>query len=211
MTEFLKVKEYNRDTEKVNSISHFVGAWFSIILLFFFIKRQVHYSFYLYAIFLFIMFLFSGLYHASPIGTKLRRVLRIIDHSDIYTCILGTYLPICLIGIENTYVGHSLILVEIICTLIGVLINSLNKENKALKVIAYIVYIIGGWACIVTIPLGIQMKPGVFEFVLLGGIAYTVGAILYAIGKKCIWFHSVFHMFVLLGALLQFIGISYLM
>ena len=71
-------------------------------------------------------------------------------------------------------------------------------------------YILMGWGIIFFLPQTMQVltRPG-FLLLLWGGIAYTLGAVLYGIGSKRPWFHSVFHIFVVLGSLLQFLAIYF--
>jgi len=92
-------------------------------------------------------------------------------------------------------------------TIIGVLINTIPYSNKLLKSIGYVIYIVEGWALLLFLPFGVRVPMNVFWPILIGGIVYSIGAILYAIGKKKIFFHTIFHIFVLLGAVIQFVGI----
>ena len=71
-------------------------------------------------------------------------------------------------------------------------------------------YLIMGWCVVFKIPLLIKaLKPAGFTLLLLGGIAYTIGALLYVVGKKKKWMHSIFHLFVLFGTIIQFFAIIF--
>ena len=214
-----KLPQYQIKHEVVNSSSHFLGLIFGVIATILFIVTQVSeqipfttmYPFYIYTLTMMIVFFVSGFYHSRKLGSKSRAVFRLIDHCDIYLFVAGTYTPICLLGITNTPVSISLLIIEWGLAIVGVVLNIIDMNNKVIKVITYIIYILAGWAIIFFYPFDIGVPFNVFLFVLLGGIVYSLGAILYAVGKKkLIWCHSIFHIFVLVAAILQFIGVYFL-
>ena len=207
--------KYSFKDEIYNSITHGVGFLFSFGVLIFFIIRNISggftfirmYPFYFYVLTMMIVFLVSTLYHSSKFETKYRALLRIIDHSDIYLFVAGTYFPICLFGVLPKNLGIIMAFVEFIFALYGILANVIPNHSKFLKISAYIVYIIQGWLLLFFLPFGAKVTVSVFWPILIGGIVYSIGAILYAIGKKKIYLHTIFHVFVLAGAVVQFIGI----
>ena len=103
---------YSKNEEILNTFTHVLGFIFSLgVLLFFIIFNSVnHLSFsymipyYVYVLSMMIVFGVSSLYHCSKFESKYRAVLRIIDHSDIYLFVFGTYLPLCLYGITNEFI-----------------------------------------------------------------------------------------------------------
>ena len=210
---------YSKRDEIINSLTHLVGFVFGLSLLICFIifsstknlKFGYMIPYFVYAISMMVVFGVSTIYHSAKLKSKAKAVLRVIDHSDIYFLIFGTYLPLCLYGITNTTVMITAIILESVFMIAGIVLNVIPIDNNIMKVIAYIIYIIDGWLMLFLYPFGIGMDFYVFLFVLLGGVIYTIGAILYAIGKKKIYFHSVFHVFVLLGAITQFIGVYLLL
>ena len=103
-----------------------------------------------------------------------------------------------------------IMIIEVALAIAGIVINLIPKNNKALNIIAYIIYIIDGWLMIVFYPFGSGLAFKPFLFILLGGIVYSVGAVTYAIGSKKKWFHTIFHIFVVLAAITQFIGIYFI-
>ena len=211
--------KYSLKDEIYNSITHGIGFLFSLGVLIFFIVKQAlcHISFmnmcpyYFYVFTMMLVFVISTLYHSSKFNTKYRAIMRIIDHSDIYLFVAGTYLPICMYGILPFEYAIAIIVIEFSLATFGILCNAIPNNFKFLKVAAYICYIIDGWLLVFFLPFGVKINFNVFLFVLIGGIVYTIGAITYAIGKKKIYFHTIFHVFVVLGAVLQFIGIYYLL
>ena len=210
---------YSKRDEIINSLTHLVGFVFGLALLIFFIifcftknlKFGYMIPYFVYSISMMVVFGVSTIYHSAKLKSKAKAVLRVIDHSDIYFLIFGTYLPLCLYGITNTTVMITAIILESVFMIAGIVLNVIPIDNNIMKVIAYIIYIIDGWLMLFLYPFGIGMDFYVFLFVLLGGVIYTIGAILYAIGKKKIYFHSIFHVFVLLGAITQFIGVYLLL
>ena len=209
---------YSAKEESMNSLTHFVGLVFAFATLVVFIVYQIinqlsfsyTFPFYIYSLVMMMVFFVSSLYHSSEFGSKRRAVVRIIDHCDIYAFVAATYLPICVHGIQNTTAAMVIMIVEVALALIGIAINLIPTNSKVLKVISYLIYIIDGWILIAFYPFGIGMEFNVFLFVLLGGIVYSIGAIVYALGKRKEWFHSVFHVFVVLAAILQYVGILFL-
>ena len=152
-------------------------------------------------------FTVSSVYHGllPNLGKK---VMQVIDHCTIYFLIAGTYTAVVLSGIRPVYpkLGWGLFIFEWVMAVIAATLTAIDM--KKYEVFSMICYIGMGWA---VIPFAKQTRialtaPG-FGLLLAGGIAYTIGAILYGIGSRKKWMHSVFHIFVVLGALLQFLSV----
>ena len=213
-----RLPTYSRGEEIANSISHLIGFLFAIsTLVFFFIESFIHHfgfiymvPYYVYSLCMMMVFFVSSLYHSSKFGSKRRAVTRIIDHCDIYAFVVATYFPICVYGLTNKMMSTMIMIIEVALAIAGIVINLIPKNNKALNIIAYIIYIIDGWLMIVFYPFGSGLAFKPFLFILLGGIVYSVGAVTYAIGSKKKWFHTIFHIFVVLAAITQFIGIYFI-
>lgn len=210
---------YSLGEEIMNSITHLVGLVFGVGSLVFFIVYNILHNvsfvymipFYTYSLIMMMVFFISAFYHSSKFGSKKRAVARIIDHCDIYAFVAATYFPICMYGITNRPVAIAILVIEVVLALVGITLNLLPKNSKALNIISYIIYIVDGWILIFFYPFGIGLEFNVFLFVLIGGIVYSLGAIIYAIGSKHKWFHSIFHIFVVLAAMTQFVGILFLL
>ena len=211
--------KYTFRDEIWNSITHGIGFLFSLGVLIYFIiinvTRHISFSimaaYYFYVLTMMIVFVISTLYHSSKFSTKYRAIMRIIDHSDIYLFCAGTYLPICLFNVAPHNVGIALIITQFALATFGILTVAILNNSKVLKALGYACYIIEGWLLVFFLPFGVTLNFNVFLFILIGGIVYSIGAIIYAIGKKQIWLHTVFHVFVVAGAVVQFIGIYYLL
>lgn len=211
--------KYSKGEEINNSISHFLGAIFAIITMFIFIiiniKKEYSFlymlPFYIYSLFMYIMFFVSGLYHSRPFNSKSRAITRIIDHSDIYAFVAATYFPICMVGISNVPVRYTLLIIEVSLGLIGIILNLLPYDTRLITVITFIIYIVQGWIIIFFYPFNIGLPFINFLFILLGGIIYSLGSVMYGVGRYKKYSHTVFHYFVLIAAILQFIGIYFLL
>ena len=210
-----QLPNYSHSEEVSNSLTHLIGFLFALGVAIYFVvfgsvatkDLTTSIPFLIYVFFMAVMFFMSFLYHSRQFASKSRIICRIIDHCDIYLFVAATYTPICIFGIENQPVGITLLIIEWVLAIIGVIMNAISINNKLVKVFSMIIYIFGGWAIIFFYPFNIGIPYLTFLFVLLGGIMYTVGAVLYGIGAKKPWFHTIFHCFVLIAAILQFLGI----
>ena len=206
--------DYTRGEEIFNMVSHIVGGALGVAALvlcvvFSAISRDpwavVGSS--IYGATLILLYSMSSIYHGLPAGLA-KKVMQIMDHCTIYFLIAGTYTPILLSKFTPAYpiIGWGLLIAQwLLCTLAATLTAIDLKKYTAFSMICYIGM---GWGIILFLPQCIDvMTPSGFYLLLAGGIAYTVGAILYGIGSKKPWIHSVFHIFVVLGSVLQFLSI----
>ena len=149
-----------------------------------------------------ILYGISSLYHGLRPGMA-KKVLQVLDHCAIYFLIAGSYSIVCL-GVlrrENAALGWGILGFEWVLCALATVLTAIDLERY--KVFSMICYIGMGWAIIPLAALLLQiMTPVGFWLLLLGGISYTVGAVLFAIHRK--WLHSVFHIFVVAGSVLQF-------
>ena len=211
-----KLPDYTRGEEIMNMVTHIVGgalgiAALTLSVIMAALRGNVYgvVSSSIYGATLVVMFTVSSVYHGLKPNMG-KKVMQVIDHCTIYFLIAGTYTVIVLSAIRPVYpflgwglFGFEWALVALATTLTAI---DLKKYN----VFSMICYIGMGWA---VIPfwrqaLEVLTVPG-FLFLLSGGIAYTIGAVLYGIGSKKRWMHSVFHIFVILGAILQFFCILF--
>ena len=206
------IPKYTLGEELINSISHGIGVLLGItalVLTVVFSARNHNtigiVSSCIYGSTMIIMYLISCLYHALSPRLKAKKVFRILDHCDIYLFIAGCYTPYCLSLIGGT-TGWIIFGIIWASAIIGVLLNAINLEK--FQIPSTLMYLIMGWMIIFSYNSisSLLPKPGLI-LLISGGIAYTIGAILYAIGSKRKYFHSVFHFFVLAGSTLQFFSI----
>jgi len=134
----------------------------------------------------------------------------VLDHCTIYFLIAGTYTVIALSALRPVYprLGWGMFAFQWALAALCVTLTAIDL--KKYKVFSMICYIFMGWAIL---PFFVQTREVLthsgFLLLLSGGISYTIGAILYGLGKKKQWMHSVFHIFVVLGSLLQFLCVFF--
>ena len=151
--------------------------------------------------------LFSSIYHGLPKGMA-KQVFRVIDHCDIFFTIAGTYTPITLIGIVpiNPAMGWTIFAIEWGLAIIGATLNAIDLKRYSKFSMAC--YLGMGWCVIISLHDTIlAMTLEGFLWIIGGGVAFTIGAVLYLIGKKKRYRHFIFHVFVLIGIVTQFIGV----
>ena len=211
-----RLPDYTRGEEITNMVTHIVGAAFAVAAIpLLVIMAALHHNPWaivsgaIYGTTLLIMFTVSSVYHGLPVGNA-KRVMRVIDHCDIYFLIAGTYTPILLAAIRpnNPALAWSIFGVEWALTAIAVTLNAIDL--KRFEKVSMVCYIGMGWCVIAVLKTTIEaMTMSGFLWLLGGGVAYTIGAVLYGVGKKVRYIHSVFHVFVLIGSVLQFLAIIY--
>ena len=154
-----------------------------------------------------LLYTISSVYHGlSPLVLG-KKVLRVLDHCTIYLLIAGSYTPLALCALRgvNPKMGWTLFGVVWGAAVIGIILTAIDMER--FKVFSMICYLAMGWCVVVTWkPMTQAIGLGGTFFLVLGGVAYTIGAMLYVIGKKKNkrYVHSIFHLFVVLGSLLHF-------
>ena len=207
---------YTRGEEIMNMVTHIVGGAIGIVALtlcviFAAIRGNVYgiVTSAIYGTTMITMFTISSVYHGLK-PTLGKKVMQVIDHCTIYFLIAGTYTVIVLSAIRPEYpvLGWGMFAFEWAMVALATTLTAIDL--KKYEVFSMICYIGMGWA---VIPfwrqtLEVLTMPG-FLLLLSGGIAYSIGAILYGIGARKKWMHSVFHIFVVLGALLQFLSVLF--
>lgn len=209
-----KLPDYTLGEEIMNMVTHIVGGALGLVVLVLCEIRAIcqgnAFSIIgcsLYGVSIVTLYTISSVYHGlRPVMAK--KVLQVIDHCTIYFLIAGTYTPILLSAFVPTYpvIGWGLLAAE--WALVAVAVTLTAIDLKKYTVFSMICYIGMGWGIVFFLPQTIELmsKQG-FLLLLSGGIAYTIGAILYGIGVNTRWMHSVFHIFVVIGSLLQFLAI----
>ena len=207
---------YTKGEEMFNMISHIVGICMGIAVLTMCVSKSCVnnnpigvVSSVIYGTTMIILYAMSSIYHGLPCCTT-KKVFRILDHCTIYFLIAGSYTPIalCALRVHSPTVGWTIFILEWIMTAIAVTLTSIDL--KKYEVFSMVCYIAMGGGIIVVSKLAITaLDTTGFTYLILGGISYIVGAILYGIGKKKKYRHSIFHLFVLMGSLLHFMCIYY--
>lgn len=204
---------YSELEEKLNVVSHGFGLILSFIAFPFLVMKSLSFegfwkpaSFILYGLSLIILYAASTFYHAAK-NPKKRRKLNIFDHSAIYVLIAGSYTPFCLVALDSN-LGWYMFIAVWVFALIGTILKLFftGRFDK----ISTGMYLLMGWQVLFFIkPLMKSLSKEGLQFLIAGGIFYSIGAVLYSI-KKMPYNHATFHLFVLLGSVSHFIGIYYL-
>ncbi len=210
----IKLVDYTKGEEIANSLSHIIGAVLAVIATFLCVKKSItlgrmdYLSIGLvYCLSMFVVFTCSSIYHALP-RNNAKKMMRVVDYTAIYLMLIGTITPYMLLSVAkiNYTLGWTLFLICLVATIISVVLTlTAFSRTKAVRMTLYVV--IGACAFSSIFVVGGKVDPVAVRYVLLGNGAYVVGLILFAIGSKKKYFHSVFHVFVMLGAVIHFVNL----
>ena len=209
-----ELPDYTRGEEIMNMVTHIVGGGIGVLVLIAGIILSACrgdawgvVSSVIYGLTMIWLYTMSSVYHGLRPG-RAKKVMQVLDHCTIYALIAGTYTPILLVGIRPLYPVLAWVCFGIEWGLLALATTLTAIDLKKYTVLSMVCYIGMGWMIILALPQTVDaMTRAGFYWLLSGGIAYTVGAILYGIGSKHRYFHSVFHLFVLLGSILQAVAI----
>ena len=210
----VKVPNYTKGQERFNTISHLIGIPLAIIIFIIGLVALASQKFnasYFLGVLIFVItiidvYFVSSLYHSTPLDSFNKKLFRVLDHCTIYLLIAGTYTPICVVLMSEHVIGLIMLLIEWGLAALGIFLNALFFKSKVVQIISLALYLIMGWLVLFCGGF-IYMTPLSFGFILAGGIIYSIGSILYSVGKKNLWFHCIFHVFVLISTIVQAIGV----
>ena len=201
---------YSESEERLNIWSHALGLFLSLLAFPFLITKAFTYtgfwqvsSFIIYGLSLIVLYAASTFYHAS-VNPKNRRKLNIFDHAAIYALIAGSFTPFCIIALDSD-LGWYLFVFVWIFALIGIILKLFftGRYDK----LSTAMYLLMGWQVVFFIkPLMKVLTDFGLNLLIIGGVFYTVGAMLYSI-KKIPYNHAIFHLFVLLGSASHFFAL----
>ncbi|MBQ9773121.1 MAG: hemolysin III family protein [Clostridia bacterium] len=208
--------DYTKGEEIFNMVSHIVGGALGIAaLVLCVVFAALHHDPWgvvgsaIYGASLVLLYASSSIYHGLR-HEMAKKVMQVIDHCTIYFLIAGTYTPILLTGIRRYSPVWAWVLFGIVWGLAAMATTLTAIDLKKYSKLSMACYIGMGWSIVLAGKTVIEALPlPAFFFILGGGVAYTIGAVLYACGKKKRYVHSLFHLFVVLGSLLQFFGIFF--
>lgn len=211
-----KLPDYTKGEEIFNMVSHIVGGGLGIVaLVLCVIVSALHKDAYavvgsaIYGASLIVLYTMSSVYHGLR-PEMAKKVMQVVDHCTIYFLIAGTYTPILLTVIRRESAVTAWVLFGVVWGLAAIAAALTAIDLKKYEVFSMICYIGMGWSIIFAYKTAIAAIPFPGLMLLLaGGISYTVGAVLYGLGKKRKFMHSIFHLFVVAGSLLQFLCILF--
>ena len=203
---------YTKGEEVFNMTSHIVGAAFGVIVtVLCVVFAAIHHNVYgivagaVYGVTMILLYTMSSIYHGLSPKKTAKKVFQVIDHCSIYLLIAGSYTPftLCTFRSYDSALGWGMFSFIWGVAILGIILNAIDL--KKYKVFSMICYLGMGWCIIFKASLLPQLlSRNAIILLVSGGIAYTIGAILYGVGRKHKYMHSVFHLFILLGSILQF-------
>ena len=207
----LGLPDYTLGEELMNSITHGIGALFGVMaLVLCVVKSALSGNVYgivsgaIYGATLILLYTMSCLYHALKVN-RAKKVFQTFDHCSIFLLIAGTYTPITLVALKGA-LGWVLFGVVWAAAATGITFNGISV--KKYKIMSMICYIAMGWVIIFVFPEFIKAVDfNCVILLLIGGIVYTIGAVIYGFGKKARYVHSIWHFFVLAGSIFHFFAV----
>lgn len=207
--------KYTKGEEIFNMTSHIVGGALGIIAtVLCIVFAAIHGNVYgivsgtIFGLTMIMLYTMSSIYHGLSPKLHAKKVLQVLDHCSIFLLIAGSYTPFCLCTFReyDAVTGWVMFAVIWLAAIVGIVFNSIDlKKYKKFSMICYLAM---GWCVIFKVNLLPQLLgiPGVV-LLALGGVVYTIGAVLYGVGKKHKWMHSIFHLCIFFASLLHFICI----
>jgi hemolysin III len=197
--------------ERLNSVTHLLGAVAAaagLAVLVVMAARQGDawklVSFSIYGATLFLLYLFSTLYHSTR--GRAKPILAKLDHAAIYLLIAGSYTPFTLVTLRGAW-GWTLFGMIWGLAMLGIVVDSLHGRNVR-RILPVIIYIVMGWLVLIAFkPLIAALPhPGVL-WLVAGGLFYTLGIVFYALDKKLRHAHGIWHLFVLAGSASHYLAV----
>jgi|SRR5690625_811105 len=206
------MKVYSLREERINIISHAIGFLLSIVALVFLVKKanesgnaRAVLSVSIYSTSLIILYAASTLFHSAAHGI-IRKRFQIFDHAAIFALIAGTYTPYALITLPDA-TGKWLFIVVWAIAFVGIILKLFYTGKY--DTLSTILYVLMGWIIVFVIkPLINNLALDGLYWLMAGGIAYSIGAVLYSL-KNIKYNHATFHMFVLMGSFCHFYSIYF--
>ena len=203
-------QQYGLSEEIANSVIHGIGIILSIVgltsllILSTQFATAAHFiSYLIYGISLILLYTSSTLYHALP-SEKAKKFFKICDHSAIYLLIAGTYTPFLVINLKGQ-IGDLLLVIIWSIAIVGVVFKFFFTGR--FKLLSTLLYIGMGWLIIFAAkPLSIAIGESGMNWLIIGGLTYTLGAIFYLL-KKIPYTHAIWHLFVLMGSIFHFVAV----
>ena len=178
MSKKIRIPDYTLGEEITNSVTHGLGAIFALVALVLMIaKAAVNGNTALcfvvlsvYGSFMFITYVISCVYHGLSPKLKGKVVLRVIDHCDVYLLVLGTIIPVALLGVQGFY-GWLLFTLALMLNVVGIVFTAIDVDKYSK--ISVFCHLLSGWCvCFFIRPLVANASVNCFWFILAGGISF---------------------------------------
>ena len=211
----IPLPNYSPAEDRLNSISHALGVPMYLVGAFFLLRLQSGrasgvqiFSTVIYLLSTLLVFATSAVYHGLKPGFK-KQIARVLDHSNIYLMISGNVTAFYLAHVYSAAPKLSVGLIVLVWALSAVGILLTFMDLKKFNIPQIFMYVLLGWIAVFgmrSVNAGSDADRAFLYAVILGGICITVGAVVYFVGKKLRYFHAVFHLFVLAGNWVIFLG-----
>ncbi len=196
--------------ERLNSISHLVGAAFAVAGAAVLITLAVLtgdwlriLSYTVYSITLVLLYLASTLYHS--LRGRAKQVFRLLDHQAIYLLIAGTYTPFLLIAVQGT-LGWWLFAGQWGLAAFGIVLEAVQRKER--QIVALTIYLMMGWMGVFVLdPITAALPAHGFNWLIAGGLFYTFGVFFFVLDHRNSWFHGIWHLFVIAGSVSHYCAI----
>lgn len=203
--------------DPASALTHFVGAVLSVVGLVALLYKAVAFgtlwhviSFAVFGLSLTLLYSASTIYHALDLSPELTLILRKIDHIMIFVLIAGTYTPFCLLPLRGVW-GWSIFGAIWALAILGLVMSLFWIDSP--RWLSTGIYVLMGWLIIIAIyPLSQAVTGASLTWLVVGGVLYTGGAVLYATKWPNPWpgkfgFHEIWHLFVMAGSLAHFLSV----
>ena len=160
-------------------------------------------SFGIYGGTLIILYTISTLYHL--LQGRAHLVMREFDHYAIYLLIAGTYTPFCLVTLRGGW-GWTLFALQWGLVVVGICVEVWPVGKR--RILPIVIYVVMGWMIVLVLrPLLLVFPPQGVALMVAGGLFYTGGIVLYALDKRFVWAHGVWHLCVLAGSISHYLAV----
>lgn len=208
----LELPSYTITEEILNAATHGIGTGLAIAGFIALLMNARRGALSLTAVSVFgvtmiLLYMVSTLYHALGVCPG-KKICQILDHCTIFLLIAGTYTPISLLCFGGV-TGWVMFSIVWTVAVVGIVLNAIDL--KRFKTFSMICYLALGWFVVFFFkPLLTHLDSQAIIYLIVGGVFYTVGAVLYGLGKKIRYMHSVWHLFVLGGTIFHYLVVYHI-
>lgn len=210
--------KYSKGEELFNMVTHIIGAVIGLVALVlsivFALINKDNYALagaIIFGVSMILLYITSSIYHGLSIKkVTTKKVFQVLDHCTIFILIAGTYTPVLLAGIRphSPVIAWTLLSIIWSAAILGIITNSIDL--KKYSKLSMTLYLLMGWCIVVASKDLVKMiGPIAVNLLIAGGLSYTIGAIMYGLGSRKKYFHSVFHIFVNLGSILHAVTVVF--
>lgn len=206
--------DYTKGEEIFNMVTHIVGGGVGVITLVFCILLPALEGSVsgvlcgiMFGVSMILLYTMSSIYHGLP-HSAAKKVFQILDHVSIYWLIAGTYTPVLICSMAKSYPVEAFVTFALVwgLSILATVLTSIDL--KKYNIFSMICYVGMGWAIIFSAKQAyLSLGRDGFLWILFGGILYTAGVFFFV--KKVRYFHSVFHIFVVLGSLCHSVAVIF--